>query len=64
MYELPIPTKVHLFVARWTLRHGEFLQRGKHYYCCLMAFAFQLTVTNCLCTVARDEKIYGRSCVT
>lgn len=48
MYELPIPTKVHLFVARWTLRHGEFLQRGKHCYCCLMAFGFQLSPTVCV----------------
>lgn len=48
MYELPIPTKVHLFVARWTLRHGEYLQRGKHCYCCLMAFGFQLSPTVCV----------------
>lgn len=42
MYELLIPTKVHLFVARWTLRHGEFL------HCCLMAFGFQLSPTVCV----------------
>lgn len=29
MYKLLIPTKVHLFVARWTLGHGVFFNRVK-----------------------------------